>query len=164
MAALAGRIRFTRTGRAAGRSRQTGKTGGKGRSAARGSRSGGGRAPQRTQRHELGIEALVDAAFFLLLLLDEALLLFLAAAVFIELAAQGSGGLGRVLAVELHLAIDLDALGLQLLYALARQVGDLVGLRQGLGAFGVVRGLVGIARNQRALARALLAHTALFGL
>src|SRR5256885_1475925 len=96
MAALAGRIRFTRTGRAAGRSRQTGKTGGKGRSAARGSRSGGGRAPQRTQRHELGIEALVDAAFFLLLLLDEALLLFLAAAVFIELAAQGSGGLGRV--------------------------------------------------------------------
>src|SRR5256885_10374208 len=60
------------------------------------SRSGGGRAPQRTQRHELGIEALVDAAFFLLLLLDEALLLFLAAAVFIELAAQGSGGLGRV--------------------------------------------------------------------
>ena len=98
----------------------------------------------------------MNAAFLLVLSSDKAPLFLHLFVVLGQLTAQQHGGFGRVLAVKLHFRIQRLAPGLQLSNALGGRGGHRIDLHNGQGPLGIVRGLVGVARNQNALALALV--------
>ncbi len=117
--------------------------------------------PERLKAPRFFIELRVDAITLGLLRGDGAPLLGHAPGVVFDAAPHRGRGPGGVLAVELHLVIQRLALGRQFGQPLLGGLVDRLGLRQCLGAAGIVRGLVGVARDQRlvaadGVARALL--------
>jgi hypothetical protein len=108
------------------------------------------------QVRQFGIETLLNAALFLLLVGNEAPLRGHFVLVFGDLAAQFQGGFARVLLVELHFRVERLALLQQFLQAFAGDGRHFINLRKRCGALGIVRGLVRVAREQGAVAAALL--------
>src|SRR5262249_37084419 len=117
-------------------------------------RGGGGRSlrPQRLQPHELLVIARIDALYLFFLIRDEARLRGQRLIVLVELALELCRRLGRILGVELLLGIELLALLMQLLDALLRGADHIVHSGQRLVALLVVRRLVRVAGEQRAVA------------
>ena len=111
--------------------------------------------PQTLQLRQLSVKVLVYTALFLLLADQKALLLQHAFVIFLNLAAQFQGCLGRIAAVKLQLLVQRLALLAQLHDALCGRTAHLLHQHQRRTALGAVRGRIRVARQQHALAPAL---------
>ena len=118
--------------------------------------------PQRLQAQRLGVEAGVDAALLVVLRGDGAALGGHRLGVVGQRATQLGRGLGRVAGVELHLVVQRLAFVAQFGDAVLGRLDDDLRLRQLFRAAGVVRGLVGVASDQRLVAALDVALTLAF--